>query len=180
MKKGISPIVSWVLIISFSVAIAMVVVPTLIDRAKEFKLDPNIDYCDDVSISIKDICKLSDGVLRITVNNNGGFSIQEVTIGRTTNSSSEQWCSYSSISDYFPLIPGDTSLIELSLGEQFVFDITQESFTVCSNVDLGENLSAVEIAIVPWVRPDPESEIIHCDDKKVIWDDTNILNTPCV
>ncbi|MCD4759715.1 hypothetical protein K8R33_02415 [archaeon] len=175
MKRGISPIVSWVLIVAFAISIAMIVIPTLIDRVKDWDFDPDINYCEDVSLSVdvENIC-VANGELKIPITNNGDFTIQKLTIGITTDVLAEQWCEY--ISGAIPLPPSVGSDLLLRLDKKYSFDITLEDFVDCVS-GAGANDAASKIEIVPWIKPDPELEIMHCDDRKIIL--SNDLNTPC-
>ena len=180
MKRGISPLISWVLIVALAVAIGAVVVPTLIERANEWRFDPPLEYCEDVAISLKGVCKESDGVLHFNLSNNGDFTIRKVTIGRVTNLTSEQWCAYSDLSPYFPLNPGLVIEIPFSLNKNYTFDITNESFVGCSDLSIVNSVAgAVKLEIVPWIKPEPDGEVFHCINQKIIWDDSITLNTNC-
>ena len=180
MKRGISPLISWVLIVAMVVALGAVVVPTMIEWAKEWKFDPPLEHCEDVAISLKGVCKDSDGVLYVNLSNNGDFSIQKITVGRVTNLTSEQWCAYSELDSYLPLSPGLVIEIPFSLNKNYTFDVTNESFVGCSDLGIVNSVAgAVKLEVVPWIKPEPDMDILLCSDQRIVWDDSIILNTNC-
>ncbi len=184
MKRGISPLLSWVLIIAFAIAMAMLVIPFIIDQVKNINFD-NCDsdyYCDDVSISLKSVCRDNSGVLKLSVTNKGDFSIRQISFGRATNTSSLQSCVYTEDSSYLPIKPGETKEIVLSLDAAFFLDVTNESLTSCVDTpSAGSTTGATKITITPWISPDPECENSQlCEDRKIILDDSISLNTNCV
>jgi hypothetical protein len=180
MKRGISPLISWVLIVALSVAIGAVVVPVILDKANEWDFDPPLEYCNDISISLKGVCKESDGVLHVNLSNNGDFSIQKITVGKTTNVTSEQWCTYSGLSSYFPLTPGSMVEIPFSLNENYTSDITNETSVGCSALSQTDSIvGAAKLEIVPWINPEKDVGAFQCPDQRIVWDDSIILNTNC-
>jgi len=180
MKRGISPLISWVLIISFAIAIGLVIIPALINQIKDWNPDPDIDYCNDVTLSFSNACRDADGVLHLNVTNNGDFSIKKITLGRTTNVTAKQWCVYSEISSYMPLVPGNKIELKLSLDETFGYNITSTSPPEClDSASPGSLTQAVSVDLIPWIKPDPEMEILQCNNRKLILDNSIILNTNC-
>jgi len=174
MKRGISPLISYVFLVALAVAIGMIVATTLIDRVDDVEIEHNIDYCKEVSIALEDVCKDSSaGIFKLNLTNNGAFSIRKITFGRETEISMYQWCAYSGPAAY--LVPGETRPFELSLNYTYASGVDQ-TIAECSDLNLGD-YDLAEITILPWIEPDPNEEIIHCDDQKIIWDKD--LNVEC-
>lgn len=193
-RKGVSPILSWILIIAFSIAMAMIIIPAMVENARNIVPKPNIEYCDDVRLSLGNLTpniwrtQNYNGTLNIYLRNTGSFSIHKLTIGRITSVKSQQWCEYSNFSYYnfsatrfsgpMPLKPGESQLIKLNIDKNYYFNITSEGFTECDLCDppapVTDSMIA-EIELVPWIKI--EDDIIQCDNKKLILKDTTVLNT---
>ncbi|MBT7474445.1 hypothetical protein HN706_00700, partial [Candidatus Woesearchaeota archaeon] len=56
MQRGISPLISYILIITLSVSIGFLVINALTSEVDKFEIDPMVGYCDDVSISVEGVC----------------------------------------------------------------------------------------------------------------------------
>lgn len=175
MKRGISPLLSYVFLIALVVSIAMIVTSTLIERAQNIDIEERIDYCEDVSISLDFVCR-ENGVLKMNITNNGAFSVYKVTLGKETNISSYQWCVYPEPYSFFPLNNGDTKEVPLSINATFVNAIN-ESLSECHAVNMGTTVGVAEVSIIPWIKPEPEGEIFPCTQKKLVWDQD--LNNIC-
>ena len=143
-KKGVSPLIAWMLLISLSVAIGFFVINWAIENIPEPK--PDFNYCEDVSLSFKDpVYTTSDPpTFEVTLINNGYFSIDKISLGAKFSIANEKW--------YEIILLGGEG-IEPG-GEE---TITQE-------LDGITDLS--EVVIVPWL--DIEGEIINCNDRKII------------
>ena len=173
MKRGVSPLLSYIFLVALAVAIGMIVASTLINRVEDVDISPNIEYCKDISIALEGVCKDPiNRFLTINITNNGAFSIKQITFGRETNVSLYQWCAYSG-SDAL-LIPGDTRSYQLSLNYTYTSGINQ-TIAECNALDRGD-VGVAEITILPWIEPDPSEDIIHCDDQKIVWNkDLNVI-----
>ena len=179
-KKAISPLISWVLIVSFAIAMALLVIPFIIDQIGNWDFDPEIEYCKDVSLLAEDVCKDDDGVVHLDLVNTGDFAIKKITLGRTTNLTAEQWCSYPELHSIFPFNPGDSESLGISLEKNYTYDVSLETFPECSDLSVVDSeVGAVKIVLVPWIKPDPEVEILQCDERKIVLENSIILNTNC-
>jgi len=175
MKRGISPLVSYILIVVLSVTIGFLVINTLIDRIDEVEIGPEIDYCDDVSISLNGICKHAfNGSVRFNVTSTGSFSVHQFTFGRSTNTSSLQWCKFSD-SFSFPIDFGEPQNFIFNLNDDYSF-LVDEEMSSCEPKTVAYNGDwLVEIRIVPWIKP--EGELISCKSKEIIINEN--LNGGC-
>ncbi len=181
MKRGISPLISWILIISFSIAIAMLVIPVFVDQAETIsehffsENSNNVDYCNDVSVSIEQVCK-RNGRLEMKIDNNGDYSLYKLTVGRVTNISALQWCEYDNIS----VIPSDGEDFYLNLDADYSLSADMDSLFDCNESEgSGSTTSAVKLEIIPWIKPDPEGDLIFCENRKLVIDDFSFLNNAC-
>ena len=174
MKRGVSPLIAYVFLVALAVSIGMMVTSTLIERARNIDLNEEIEYCNDISIALKGVCK-SLGVLEMNVSNNGAFSIYKVTLGKETNVSSYQWCVYQDPASFLPIKPGEVKQIMLSLNASF-FSSVNGTLPMCHDTDNGI-VSAAEISVVPWIKPDPEGELVACTNQKIVW--SKDLNVVC-
>jgi len=173
-KRGLSPLLSWILIIAFSVAMAMLIIPAMIDNIPDIK--PNIEYCNDVRVSLTDENSTwrdsgNNASLHVSVKNDGSFTIQKFTIGRETTNSNQQWCEYSNTS----LSPGSSKVISLNIDSNYYFNISSDSFTQCvvsSSSDTPNMVVGLEL--VPWIIVEGES--INCDNQRIVIKDTIGLN----
>lgn len=89
-KQGISPLIATVLIIAFTVALAVIVINwgTSFTRDLQDNTGSSADFeitcAQDVVFSVKNACVKSDGSLRITVANDGSKALDQVIV-RTTS-----------------------------------------------------------------------------------------------
>ena len=180
-KKGVSPLVSWVLIVAFSVTMAFIIIPAMIDNIKNNVPEPDIKYCDDVRISVERVDKMiGGGSLLIELSNEGSFSIQKLTVGRITLDRGLQWCEYndfdSATNGENPLTPGDSKIIFVEMDRGYSSDITLENFVLCgiNPISAGDD-DFVSIELIPWIKV--EDELINCVDKKIVIDDPTVLNS---
>ncbi len=174
MKRGVSPLLAYVFLVALVVSVGMIVTSALIERAQNIDIEDRIEYCEDVTISLEGACK-ENGAIKVNITNWGSFSIHKMTLGRETNISAHQWCVYPETFSAFPINPGDTGVIPLSLNATFLTAVNA-SLPECNDNDEGD-AGVAEIAITPWIKPEPEGEIFPCGDKKIVWDQN--LNNAC-
>jgi len=110
MKKGVSPTISWILLIGLSISLAGVVTVWVRSTAEDTadRITQNVESdirCADISINAYEE---TSGCSKITIQNKGLFSlhaIKVVSLGKVDEISSSQ----------FPLIPGDSATIDLNI-----------------------------------------------------------------
>ena len=142
-KRGISPLIAWMLLISISVAIGFFVINWAIENMPEPK--PDFNYCEDVSLSFR-VPEYTTGdppTFKVTLINNGYFTIDKISLGAKYFMGNEEW--------YEILIKGGDGVRP------------GEEEEIIQSLDDGD---LVEVIIVPWVEI--EGEIINCNDRKII------------
>ena len=176
MKRGISPLISFLLIVTLSVSIGFLVIDALISEVEKVDISPDVEYCNDVSISVEGVCVNSGSIVVINVTSNGAFSVHKFSLGRMTNVSSLQWCDFTT-SSYYPLNFDEMRSYEVSLKQDYtvaVNESTQEC--IFAGIPSGTPDRAVaEIRVVAWIKP--EGELISCKSKEIII--TENLNGGC-
>ena len=173
MKRGISPLVSWVLIIGFSVTAGILITQWAISIAKNVEIpeDPET-YCQEVQLDYVSSCLEGDTV-KITLVNNGAFSVKRLGLGRVTTDYGKEWCI--DLLDSFTIIaPGEEKEIILKAGSPNS-DYNPLGDTDCDSLTGGSNFISgtfdlLELEIVPWIKPGEVA--IQCSEKGII------LNTP--
>ena len=174
MKKGVSPLIAYVFLVALAVSIGMIVTSTLIERVQDLELGEHTEYCKDISLTLDKGCT-DVGVLKLDITNEGSFSIYQLTLGKETNVSIYQWCSYPEANSFLPLVPGDSTQVPLSINATFLSGVN-DTLPSCHGVSNG-NAGVAEITIVPWIIPEPDGEIIACTDQKIVW--SKDLNAAC-
>ncbi|MBT6995069.1 hypothetical protein HN865_02730 [Candidatus Woesearchaeota archaeon] len=166
MKRGISPLISYILIVILSVTIGFLVINTLIDRIEDVEIGPEIEYCEDVSITVGGICVNSGSIIVANITSTGPFSVHKFSFGRMTNVTSLQWCDFTDIA-YFPLDFDEKTAYGILLKDDYTVSVN-ESTKECLFTGIGgtPDRSLVELRVVPWIKP--EGELISCKSKEVI------------
>lgn len=91
MKKGISPLIAWILLVGFTIATAAFVTNFIIEETrKQTEAFEFLDagYCEGVNLDLKSICKISvspcqEGSptkLKLELQNKGSFTIRGIAI----------------------------------------------------------------------------------------------------
>jgi len=175
MKRGISPLVSWVLLIGFSVAAGILITQWAISIAQntEFPEDRET-YCDEVQIDLENICLYrGDDKAYITLKNKGAFTIKRLGIGRVNTDNGKEWCMYLIPSIEPGMTTTDPIIFKASSGND---DYNELGDTDCEN-DLtgGTNFipgvfDLLELEIFPWIKPGEEA--IQCFEKGILLNTT--------
>lgn len=163
MKKGISPLISYILIVTLSVSIGFLVINALTGEIDKIEIDSGIEYCDDVSISVDGVC-INSTVISVNVTSTGSFSVHKFSFGRITNVSSLQWCDTILAN---PLNFGIETPYEINLNENYnvaVDEATKECMD--SSYATPGSPDVAEIRVMPWIKP--VGELISCKDKEII------------
>jgi len=162
-KKGISPLIAWVLIIGLAIGIGVAVINWAIDITPEPDVD--LSYCDDVSISYVYYDFSAPGNdIEVNLSNNGYFSVDRISFGfsRVVDEPANDWCDYL-IQD----TPGGDSF---EPGGEMTFAVYLDSFNLdCGDVGGGDPLYDIEsvryVTAVPWISIDGET--LNCNDRKI-------------
>jgi len=89
MKKGVSPLIAWVLLIGFTVGVGILVSNFVIKQTEKFKPGELVEgglFCDSVAFSADSYCRdnlpnnpdPNWGILQLTIKNRGAFSINKI------------------------------------------------------------------------------------------------------
>ena len=179
MKKGISPLIGWVLLIGFVVTAGMLVTQWAIQQFSDIELPKDKDtYCDSVELDISNYCIDSTSyLLQIDYENKGSFTIDRLTVGRTTSQFAEKWCTELNLA----IIPGLPSTISTIVGSNNV-NYNSIGETDCTNllqdtIINDTNNKLYEVEIIPWLKL--EEEAFPCNKKSIILNNEILLNTQC-
>ncbi len=143
-KKGVSVMIGYILLVSFSVIIGAVIYQNL----KTYTPTDSIDCPDSVSIFLKEYSCVGSQ-LTLTLKNNGKFNIAGYFIHATTDS--DQEVATSDLSSYFIENSGDGGAI---LKNSIIFDVVSEN-TMTINEEkvsvfvFGDTPSISSIEIIP-------------------------------
>ena len=91
-KRGASLLISFVLLVSFSILMAAFITKWSVDRVKDVPLDGvGGAYCDDVAIGVT-LQSREHGSIMLHVENRGVFAIHRITVQRETDTSALGSC----------------------------------------------------------------------------------------
>jgi len=186
MKKGISPLISWVLLIGFGVAMALFISNWIIDQVSNTDINEDTSiYCDQVDLRIDSVCLPSNTEVRLDLSNDGVYSIRRLTFERTTTDLAKGTC--------ISLL--QSSIIEpgaVALG--MLFTVTAETGSgigqysnvkdvECNTLNptgpvLDTDHLLTEIRIVPWIKIGEDT--FACSEKEIVLNNLDYdLNTDC-
>lgn len=169
-KRGISPLIAWVLLVSFAIAMALLVTKWVVDNVKDIEFTDDQAYCDDASITLTNVCITSEGVntgqINISMKNNGDFRIDRLSIGRETDKKPEEWCLKLNVDNFNP---GTEFIYFLKIGKMTGSLIGDDTTMYQDCDDVSENIiepeGVTKIAIVPWIKIGDKS--LACVNKKI-------------
>lgn len=163
-KKGISPLIAWVLLIGLSVSIGFMVMRWAVDVIPE--PEPDLSFCEDVSLFL--INQAMDdseiNLVNFNITNNGLFKIDKWSFGivYSVGVTYGHWCEEPDLD----LLPGENKVISFYLGQPL-----QGGSPLCSDiipfVTPISSSDLVEVSLVPWIGPIEDEEKINCNDKKI-------------
>jgi len=160
-KKGVSPLMAWILIIAFALALGAFIMNWATNQVGKFDPSQNAElYCPDVDFSITNFCVKSDySNVNFDLKNTGRYTIRKLTIARDTFNTELGSCYYLGT----PVDPGTEEQFILNLGGVLVGDNKVED---CDHLEIGteENDLPEIIEILPWIDVDNQS--IACTDRK--------------
>lgn len=164
-KRGVSPLISWILLVGMTVSIGSMVYFWATNFARNVNIDntDNSIYCDNVALKLVSSCR--DGSrLNINVTNSGSYNITTMTFTRTTELLPTASCI---IFNEPPLAPGKMFNYSFDLSSD-IPNVTEIGICPTSpRVDLDANL--LDFNIIPWItiRNDESSKDIACSDRKL-------------
>lgn len=184
-KKAISPLISWILLIGFAVAMATVVINWSIEQVNkvDFYKQTIKENCANVDLEITGACRNNYNVsgvglgesIVVRVKNAGYFDLPLATVGRSTSNIPESWC----LDLDFNLSSGSNELVvkNYKINGTFLntnFDSEFNQYTDCKALSGGtvnENLHS--FTIVPWIRVEGQS--VPCNEKRIIISEQNLV-----
>ncbi len=169
MKKGISPLIAWILLVGFVVMMGAFITNWSIQYIRNLPIGEAQEkeiYCSNVQLDIPVFCKYNNNsTLRLDIKNKGNYNITRLVIHRETTNQSLDYCfilnqdiSPTSISDY-----------HLNLGA-----IT--SGQGCNLIG-EESSDIIEVSIVPAISI--KGVEYTCSEKKISLTDYSALNRIC-
>lgn len=176
MKKGIAPLISWILIVAMVIAMGAFVFYWTTNYIKKINLQEGLNedlYCNSVNLKILNSCRKDDhNNLSINIFNKGSYNIEKLTIYRDTQNKIKGSCI-----QFLPsfLEPGKNIELGFNVNDTIITDSLQECPVTNSNVNQ-EIPYVEEVAITPWINVEGKS--IACNDRKVKIDNY-LLNAPC-
>ncbi len=185
IKRGISPLISWVLIIGFAVSAGILITQWTVKLIEDTQFPEDKDtYCNDVQMEIIDVC-VNNSNAKVTIQNEGSFSIKRISFGRQTSIFSKEWClkllQGTQIGAQM-ITPGGVKLVEFAAGSNNtnynpLGDTNCDDLTGGFNFGVGGIHNLTEIELVPWIKP--EEEAFQCSRKGIILNISDGINTNC-
>lgn len=178
-KKAISPLISWILLIGFAVAMGTIITNWSIEQVQKVKFEKETvrEYCNDVDIEISAACRNPAGdQIRVKVKNEGYFDLPYATIGRSTPNIPESWCldlDFNSLSGTNNILIKGYKINGTFLNSSFDSDFNQ--VVQCEQLTGGVvNETLYSLTIVPWI--DLQGQSIPCTNKKIVISEENLCN----
>jgi len=161
-KKGVSPLIAWVLLIGLSVSMGFLVMNWTKNTIPE--PEPDLSFCDDVSLFLINysVHEPNDNEVKFNITNNGLFTIKKWSFGVTnsTNIEGSFWCE---ISSNFELTPSENKLLFFEMEDYTDNPLCNEG----NPFSITERVLPEEIVLIPWVTPIEGEDRINCNDKKI-------------
>ena len=124
-------------------------------------------YCKDTSVFITDVCKTAQDKVQISMQNNGNFKIDRLSIGMETTHKPESWCLKLSVQGFNPSSAYQYDLKFGKMTGRLIGDeisVYQDCDTITQESPQPAEIIK-KIAIVPWIKIEDKS--ISCIEKKV-------------
>jgi hypothetical protein len=170
MKKGISPLISWVLLVAMSIAIGSIVYMWAINLGHNINVEnPQDLYCDNTHLKALGVCR-DQNLLLMNLSNTGSYNITSITFYKDTESTVPGSC----IVLLEPALkPGTIISYTINVDKEF----SNESFDQCEEnpISIPSSTNVTELSVIPWVYQDNKNT--DCPDSKIILNkiDTNTL-----
>ena len=182
MKRGITPLLAWVLLFGFAVAIGVFITGWIGGWLPGIQIEAKPDlYCDDVQITFQDYCRdTGGGPLKVNVSNKGYFSVTRFTIQRTTTTLG------SCLELLTPVLgPGNITQVEIPIKGNMTGQVDEalsnpymkDCSVVRAESSPDSSINFTKISVIPWINKD--DEIFPCVNKKITLNNINLLNTLC-
>ena len=153
-KKGVSPLIAWVLLIGLSVSIGFLIINWAVQNIPE--PEPELSFCDDVSLFLVSSSNEDLGQISFDVVNNGLFNITKFSFGVIKPEEYENaQCIYSA-----EVAPGTELSLQIGLETEY-----DDLNCPAEGDGIGR---AGEVYLIPWIRPIEGEDAINCNGKKLI------------
>lgn len=164
MKRGISPLISWVLLVAMSIAIGSIVYMWAINLGHNIKVDqPRDIYCDNTHLKILKSCR-DQSLLLMNLSNTGSYNITSITFYKESESTVPGSCI---LLLNQPLKPGTSMVYNVSVDANF----SSEYLTECDPPIRSISSTLVnEFSAIPWVYQDYNNT--DCPESKTILSQT--------
>src|SRR3989344_1793225 len=176
MKKGVSELISWVLLVSFVISLGAFVAyfsTTYVKQIKPGHAQELKIYCQDTQIALGNVCRDDNNVsIDFTIRNKGSFGISRLTVNREHSNSTIGSCSILNPTEVFgvgqSLLPSQEFNFSLALYPP-LSEFDEIGTIECPQATgpltpLHPDWKVLELSVIPWVEI--EGERIACPDKK--------------
>lgn len=178
MKKAISPLISWVLIVAFVIFIGAFVSNWAINYVKNINLEKGNResiYCDNAQLKILNSCRINDpndnNLVNLSLYNAGSFNISILTMTRATENRTIGSCLVLNTD----IAPNSNFYYEFDIDTDLNISILDECYKSDTSPVPSSQL-VTEFSIIPWIII--SNNKIACNDKKVNLN-VNDLNEYC-
>lgn len=180
MRKGVSPLLAWVLLVAFALTMGAFIMNWATKQVKQF--DPSKDadlYCPEVDFAVSDVCLTDiDGPLQFIVTNTGSYTITRLTVARETSIDKLGSCYFLNLGDPLDpgIKPGEDDDLELKLGGTLISGYNQANDCDGLIDPTGPGVTFTSVEIVPWIEVNDQS-IVCSDNKKEL--NSALFSNPC-
>ncbi len=173
MKKAISPLIGWVLLVGFAVVMGAIVTNWTINHVRDLPVGETQQkeiYCDNVRLGVNTCRYHDDTLLNLDIENKGKYTVKSLVIHRRTGDSPTGYCYALNLN----IAPQDFGSYQLSLGD----DLDEEKVVDCDSLDAtSDPVEVAEIGVVPIISIDDED--YRCSESKTTITNFAQLNGHC-
>ena len=202
MKRGVSPLIAWVLIVGFAVVMGAFIFSWATGTLKDLNIGESQEYelyCDNVELRINNVCTKDDGIggpvyIYPNFTNVGNYDITRLTITLENENRALGSCDIperdiienNGFNDLGGLEHGFQVGMDYSFWEASVKFITLNTgragelfsdIKTCDYVDISglDEEDLTYFAVTPWIKVDKE-ESFPCSNKEAILDGRGVEN----
>lgn len=169
MKKGISPLIAWILLVGFVVVMGAFITNWSIQYIRNLPMGEAQErevYCSNVQLDIPVFCKYNNNqTLRLDIENKGNYNITRLVVHRETTNQSLNYC----------------FILNRNIAPTSILNYTLNLGAIPSNQNCDsseiESSNIIEVSIVPAISI--QGTEYTCSEKKVSLIDYSALNRLC-
>ncbi|MBI2670860.1 hypothetical protein HYX18_02695 [Candidatus Woesearchaeota archaeon] len=166
MKKGISPLISWILLVAMVISAGAFITFWSTNFIKKFNPEKGLKediYCDNVNLKILNACRKDQHTVVINFSNQGSFNVTSLTLYRAT----ELTIAASCLKFLDPnLKPGGELEYYFNVNNTLDTGVIQECPQINNPATIKPETPYVnEISVIPWIKI--ENTPIACTDRKI-------------